>query len=246
MQEALHGRGELEEEGRGEGREDGDGHDDGVEKRPRDGQGLAQTGDDEGELPHLGLRGRRRQGESQPLARRQTADGEEEKLAHDGNDAQQQDGQDVLHDHGGLDHEAHGDEENGPEEILTGRDQMLHPLGVDGPGQEGAGQERAQLRGQADLFRQHRHEEAQAQGEDEQDLVVHEAHQLFHHRGDQIDAQNQPQGKVQQQQADALGQGKAADGLGHGDGGEDDHGENGDDVFDDQGAHGQIGEGFFF
>ena len=66
MQKALHGRGELEEEGRGEGREDGDGHDDGVEKRPRDGQGLAQTGDDEGELPHLGLRGRRRQGESQP------------------------------------------------------------------------------------------------------------------------------------------------------------------------------------
>ena len=30
------------------------------------------------------------------------------------------------------------------------------------------------------------------------------------------------------------------------DGGEDDHGENGDDVLDDQGAHGQIGEGFFF
>ena len=123
---------------------------------------------------------------------------------------------------------------------------MLHPLGVDGPGQERAGQERTQLRGQTDLFRQHGHEEAQTQGEDEQDLIVHEAHQLFHHRGDQIDAQDQPQGQVQQQQADALGQGKAADGLGHGDGREDDHGENGDDVLDDQGAHGQIGEGFFF
>ena len=119
---------------------------------------------------------------------------------------------------------------------------MLHPLGMDRARQQGAGQKGPQLRGQADLLGQQGHEEAQPQGEDQQHLVVHQPHQLFHQGGHQVNPQNQPQGQGEDQQADPLGQGPAADGLGDGDGGQDHHGEDGKQVLNDQGAHGQAGK----
>ena len=242
LQPPLEGTGQPQQKGGGEGGDHRHGHNHRVEEGPRHRQGLPQAGQNEGELPHLGLGRRRRQADPQGLPRRQAPQGEEEELADNGRPREQQNGPDILGDHGRLDHKAHGDEKDRPEEMLAGGHQMLHPLGMDRARQQGAGQKGPQLRGQADLLGQQGHEEAQPQGEDQQHLVVHQPHQLFHQGGHQVNPQNQPQGQGEDQQADPLGQGPAADGLGDGDGGQDHHGEDGKQVLNDQGAHGQAGK----
>ena len=244
FQEGGEGPCQLQQEGGGEGGDHGDRHDDGIEEGSGHRQRLAQARDDERELTHLGLGGGGVEGGFQLLPGGQAAQSQKQELAQNGHHRQDEDGEDVFQNHIRLDHKAHGHEEDAAEEVLAGGDQPLHPLGVKGAGQKGTGQEGPQLGGQADLLGQDGHEEAEPQGEDEEHLVVHNPHQLFREGGNQIDAQNQPQGQVEKQDSYVLSQSPAADGLRHGNGGQNDHSENGDDVLDDQGAHGQTGERF--
>ena len=119
---------------------------------------------------------------------------------------------------------------------------MLHPLGMDGAGQQRTSQKGAQRRGEAQCVRQQHHAEADAQRHDEQRLVAHQLGGLVQQRGQQEDAQHQPQHQIQHQQAQLQRQRAAGDGLTDGDGGQDDHHEDAGDVLHHQCAEHQLGK----
>ena len=233
----------LDEEGRGQGGEDGDGHHDGIDLILDDAKAHAERGDDEGKLTDLGQGAAAVDRLGKALPGEQDAEARDEQFSEDGHQGHDQDGDDVLHDHGGIQHHAHRQEEHRAEEVLDPGGEMLHPLGVDGACQQRARQESAQGGGEAQLVRQKHHAKADAEGSKEQGLVVHIALRLAQQSREDVDAQDQPQGQIKDQHAKLQRQVHTGDVLADRHGGEDDHHKDAGDILDDQGAEDQLGKG---
>ena len=192
MYQAIDPVGALDEEGRGQRSEDGDRHHNGIDLLFDHAQAHAQGRDDEGKFADLCQRAAAVDGLGEALPREQHAQGGDEELAHDGHHRDDEDGDDVTHDHLRVQHHADGEKEDRAEEILDPGGQVLHPLGMYRAGQQRAGQEGAQRRGEAQRFRQQNHAEADTQGSQQQGLVIHEFLRLAQEGREDIDAQDQP------------------------------------------------------
>ena len=101
----------------------------------------------------------------------------------------------------------------------------------DGPHDEGA-----ESRGKAQFCRDDDHAEAQAEGHDQQGLVVHQVAGLAQQLGNQVEADDEPQDDEEQKLANAHQQFSALEGIADGDGRQDDHEQDGEDIFEDQDA----------
>ena len=119
---------------------------------------------------------------------------------------------------------------------------MLHPLGVHRAREQRARHESAQRRRKAQRVREQHHAEANAEGADEQRLVVHQRRGLVHQRWQQVDAEDEPQRQIQHQQRELHRQRSAGNALADGERREDYHHKNARDVLDDQRTEHKLGE----
>ena len=78
----------------------------------------------------------------------------------------------VGSDDGWIDHHAHRHEEDGSEEVLDARDQMLYMLSLNRFGEDRAHHERAEGRGESNGGSKGHHAEAESDGDDQEYLVV--------------------------------------------------------------------------
>ena len=103
-------------------------------------------------------------------------------------------------------------------------------------GQDGTHHERAQGRREAGAGGQRHHAETQAQAHYEQDFIVQVLPCLLEYGGDQVDAQQEPQDDEEQQLAEVEQHLSPGELVGHRQGAEQDHEEDGDEVFENQRA----------
>ena len=133
----------------------------------------AEGGEDKGKFTDLRQRETTLHRHAQWLPRKQETRRAEYGLPHDDGHADSQYWQPVFRQYGGVDHHAHGDEEDSAEEVLHRSRDALYALRLDRLGQDTAHHERAERAAIARLRRYHDQEEAQPHADHQQRLAVH-------------------------------------------------------------------------
>ena len=227
------------------GQEDGDyghRHHDRVEEVARDAETDAQRGDDEGEFADLRQGEAALEGRLQRLSAQQDAEGREGRLADEDRQGDDENRKPVGADHGGIDHHADGDEEDGAEEVLDRLDEMVNVLCLHRFRQDGTHDESAERGGESRLGGDDHHAEAQTEGDHQQRLVVHQFPGVLEDQRDQEQAHHEPQHEEEGELEDAPEHLPALDAVGDGHGRQEDHEHDGKDVLQDQDAEHQTGE----
>ena len=129
-------QGGLHHIGREESGDDGDCHDNGVEKVGDNAQGEAERGYDEGELANLRHGEAALHGGLQRLAAKHEPHGAEECLPEDDGHDEHHDGECVGDKDMRVDEHAHGDEEDGAEEVLDRVYDTRYLVGLDSLGED--------------------------------------------------------------------------------------------------------------
>ena len=217
--------------------DDGDRDYNRIEEVADDPQGEAQRRYDKGKLAHLGHGETTAHGVFQALAAQEVAHRAEEGLTGEDGEDEAEDGEGVIDDDQRIDEHADGDEEDGAEEILDRFDEADDLVGLDGLGKDAAHHKGSEGAAEAHLGGDDGHEAAEAEGNDQEGLGVHELAHLAQQQGDEEDADDEPQDEEEAYLEDAAEQ-LAAVGRGTvGDGGEHDHHHDGEDVLEDADAH---------
>ena len=127
-----------------EGGDDRHCHDDGVKEIAGDPQGGAQGGNNEGKFAYLRQAKTGLDGGLQGLPGKEDATGAEERLPDDDGRRNDENGNDVLRNHGGVYHHADGNEEDGGKEVFHRLDKTPDGFRLDGLRQYGTHDESAE------------------------------------------------------------------------------------------------------
>ena len=227
----------------GEGGDDGHGDDDRVDELPHDAERHAHACDDEAEFAELGEAEARVDGVAQAAAGHQDTRAGEEDVAEHHEQRDDEDDEPVLRDDGRGDHHTHGDEEDGAEEVLDRRDDALNVLAFNGLSKNGTHHEGAERGGEAHGLGQRDHAEAQADADDEQDLVVEEAARPLEDGRDDVDAHQEPKDEEERQLGQVEEHLAAGELVGDRHRGQEDHEQDRDQVLDHEGAEHHPGPG---
>src|SRR5690606_13332509 len=138
--------------------------------------------------------------------------------------------------HGRIDQHAYRDEEDGGEEIGDGPYQVLDALRLHGFCQQGAHDERAQRGAEASLYGKQHHHQAEAHGDDQQRLVVHQLPGAAEEGGDEEYPAQEPQDEEEAQLAHLPEQFAAREVLAHRHGAEHHQQQNGHQILHDEHA----------
>ena len=149
----------------------------------------------------------------------------------------------MLEDDSGVDHHSDGDEEDRSEKVLQRFHYPFDVFSLDCLRKDGAHHEGSEGRGETDCIGEEDHAEAQAYADQQEDLVVEDVLDLAQDCGNQEYSDEEPENQEEDELEDVQHQFLAGKGLRDGHRGEEDHQEDGDQVFDDQRAedHPRIG-----
>ena len=147
--------------------------------------------------------------------------------------------QPLLPDDDRVHHHADRDEEDCPEEVLDLRKQMFNPFPFKCFCEDGTHHEGAEGRGESDRIGDGDHQEAEADGHDEEGLVVEQFLDFPEDGRDQVDAHQEPDDEEKDQPDEGDGHLSALETAGDGQGREEDHEQHGDQVLDDEAAEDQ-------
>ena len=179
----------------------------------------------------------------QAFAGGQHAERGENKLADDCRYDEHEDRQRLLQQQRRIYQHAYGDEEDSAEKVLDGRDKMLNFFGVGRFGNQRAHDEGAERGGEAEVRCQHNHAEAQADSDDDERFVIHQALRPLEKAGDEVHAEHEPEHEEEHQTANAeqeLKRGHVR--RRHRQRCEQDHHDDARDILDDEDAENNLGE----
>ena len=147
------------------------------------------------------------------------------------------DGHGIGHDDVGVDEHAHRHEKDGTKEVLYRLNQLDDALCLYRLGEDAAHHEGTEGAAEPHLCRQHSHEAAQAKRHDEERFAVHELAHGAQEQGHEEDAYHEPQHEEEANLHDHTNHLAAVGTAAFGYGGQDDHHDDGEDVFKDEDAH---------
>ena len=145
---------------------------------------------------------------------------------------------------GGVYHHAHGDEEDGSEEVLDALQKVLDALAFNGLRQYGTHHEGAEGGGETGRGGQRHHAEAEADGDNQEDLVVQVLLGLLQQDRNNVDAYQEPQDQEKRQPGEAEDHFSAGELVGDGHGRQQHHEQHGYQVLNHQHAENQPGVRF--
>ena len=226
-----------------ESRDDGNGDDDGVDEAPHHPEGASHAGNDEAELSQLGEAESDFDGIVEPFSCQDDSGSGEDDVADYHKEREEKDHHPVLEDDSGVDHHSDGDEEDRSEKVLQRFHYPFDVFSLDCLRKDGAHHEGSEGRGETDCIGEEDHAEAQAYADQQEDLVVEDVLDLAQDCGNQEYSDEEPENQEEDELEDVQHQFLAGKGLRDGHRGEEDHQEDGDQVFDDQRAedHPRIG-----
>ena len=238
--------GRLDHIRRRKGRNHRHGNHHGVDKVTHHAQRTAERCDDKAELTQLCERKTGIRSGLEALSGQDGTAERKEQVADDNHQGQHQYGSPVCADNSRIHHHAHGNEENGTEQVFDAAQQMFDTLPFQGFGQDGTHDEGTQCGGKPYGVGNGYHTETQAHGHHQQGLVIEKFLGLFECRRNNIDANQEPQNQEKDQAYQRFDHGPAFKTARCGHGGKQHHQQDGNQVLHHQAAEDDRGIGFLF